>query len=420
MGPIIILDKSTLQGLSIDESVWLENFFLTNITPLLYVETLGDLALVTHHDGRPAETIIKELSVKTPVNSSHPNVHHMRLVIGDLLGQRVEMSGRPVIDGGITKVTPDGEIGVHFSVPQEVKAMSRWHKGEFLEIEREFSKGWRQSLSDLNFDGILGIMNNVVPKNLRLSNLNDIKRFVDNFTTENSKYLLLLALDLLNIPDAVRPDIIRRWKKIVYPSFDSFSPYAAFVLKIDLLFYIGMLRGFISHRKNNKVDLSYLYYLPFCHVFVSNDNLHERLAPLFMRSNQSFIKGSDLKDGLHLLDEYYTQLPDEVKETGTMKFAVYPPKDMETAISKLWDKHCPQWRTHQSEREVKGDKVVAPDKELLEHLKKVQKESITVDPKTVSTSDEADHIIFTRRVPVQKGKWRILPKGIENQKPEED
>ena len=43
MGPILIFDKSTLQGLSVDESVWLENFFLTNLTPLFYVETLSDI-----------------------------------------------------------------------------------------------------------------------------------------------------------------------------------------------------------------------------------------------------------------------------------------------------------------------------------------------------------------------------------------
>jgi len=34
MGPVIIFDKSTLQSLSVDESCWLENFFLTNLTPI--------------------------------------------------------------------------------------------------------------------------------------------------------------------------------------------------------------------------------------------------------------------------------------------------------------------------------------------------------------------------------------------------
>ena len=43
MGPITIFDKSALQALSIDETVWLEAYFLNNVTPLFYVETLADL-----------------------------------------------------------------------------------------------------------------------------------------------------------------------------------------------------------------------------------------------------------------------------------------------------------------------------------------------------------------------------------------
>ena len=43
MGPILIFDKSTLQGLNPDEAVWLDNFFISNITPLFYTETLADL-----------------------------------------------------------------------------------------------------------------------------------------------------------------------------------------------------------------------------------------------------------------------------------------------------------------------------------------------------------------------------------------
>ena len=42
MGPITIFDKSALQSLSMDESVWLDAFFLVNVVPLFYVETLAD------------------------------------------------------------------------------------------------------------------------------------------------------------------------------------------------------------------------------------------------------------------------------------------------------------------------------------------------------------------------------------------
>lgn len=43
MGPILIFDKSALQGLRLRETALLNTLFLTNITPLFYVETLADL-----------------------------------------------------------------------------------------------------------------------------------------------------------------------------------------------------------------------------------------------------------------------------------------------------------------------------------------------------------------------------------------
>ena len=33
-GPFLIFDKSTLQALNPDEAHWLDNFFISNITPL--------------------------------------------------------------------------------------------------------------------------------------------------------------------------------------------------------------------------------------------------------------------------------------------------------------------------------------------------------------------------------------------------
>jgi hypothetical protein len=42
-GPITIFNKSLLQALNLDEAVWFDNFYLANITPLFFVETLADL-----------------------------------------------------------------------------------------------------------------------------------------------------------------------------------------------------------------------------------------------------------------------------------------------------------------------------------------------------------------------------------------
>ena len=69
-----------------------------------------------------------------------------------------------------------------------------------------------------------------------------------------------------------------------------FAPYAAHVLTVELFFYLALSAGLISgDRPSNKIDIAYLYYLPFCMVFVSNDNLHAKTVPLFTDENRIFV-----------------------------------------------------------------------------------------------------------------------------------
>ena len=67
-----------------------------------------------------------------------PNVHHLTLCIGDLLGHEVEVCGVRVIAGGEIVHSADGRTGVFFDEPPEIIAMRRWRAGDFLGVERDF------------------------------------------------------------------------------------------------------------------------------------------------------------------------------------------------------------------------------------------------------------------------------------------
>lgn len=123
MGPTIIFDKSTLQGLSVDETVWLDAFYLPNITPLFFVETLADLEKEVG-GGRTPEQVVGNLADKTP-NQGRPNVHHVTLCTLELLGHTVEMRHVPIIAGG-KPVVSDGRRGIVFDEPPEMMALKRW------------------------------------------------------------------------------------------------------------------------------------------------------------------------------------------------------------------------------------------------------------------------------------------------------
>lgn len=245
MGPILIFDKSALQSFSIDESVWLNNFFFTNIVPLFFVETLADLTLPDPK--RPPEKIISELAAKTP--DALPNAHHGKLILGDLLGYPTEMGhGRPIVDRGVTKRASNGEIGVQFDESPEAKALRRWHKGEYHEIEREFAREWRQTIEALDFETAIGIVKNLLPKDQKFTTLEQIKAFVDAFIQGSSRELLFLALEFLGIPNHMYSRVLARWEKEGQPAFKHFAPYAAYVLSVDLLFYIAAFRGIHCQR----------------------------------------------------------------------------------------------------------------------------------------------------------------------------
>lgn len=76
MGPIALFDKSFLQSLSLDESVWFDHFFYPTICPLFYVETLADLTKSVGPSGRTAEDVVRIIADKTPVLSGGPCMHH--------------------------------------------------------------------------------------------------------------------------------------------------------------------------------------------------------------------------------------------------------------------------------------------------------------------------------------------------------
>jgi hypothetical protein len=65
MGPNVIFDKSFLQSLNVDESVWFNHFFLSNICPLFYIETLADLDK-KNNINRPADRVVGEIASKFP------------------------------------------------------------------------------------------------------------------------------------------------------------------------------------------------------------------------------------------------------------------------------------------------------------------------------------------------------------------
>src|SRR5690606_24311442 len=130
--------------------------------------------------------------------------------------------------------------------------------------------------------------------------------------------------------------ILEGWTQAGFPSLAQFAPYAAHVVQVELFFQFALAASQIgAERASNRVDIAYLHYLPFSMMFVSSDRLHQRCAPLFLRDDQEFVWGPDLKADLARINEHFKRLPDAEKERGVMGFAHSPPKIEGSIVRRL-------------------------------------------------------------------------------------
>lgn len=413
LGPALIFDKSALQSLNPDEALWLDNFYLVNITPLFFVETLADLEKEIQ-SGRTPEQVVGNLAYKTPDMGSVPNVHHLTLLTGELgRGATVDMRlGRPVIGGG-KAVTLGGETGVIFEQPPEQKALQRWQRREFLDVEREMARDWRRGLSGIDFDHVYKNFQQWFGESDKPRNLSQVKALSDHvIDAPNREQAFAYGLSLVGVPQHIQESALTRWKAAGKPAIAEFAPYFRHIYSVDLFFYLAIAADLIGReRPSNKVDSAYLYYLPFCMVFTSSDKLHVKVISLFLRPDQTFVEGPALKADLAKLDAHFSSLPDEIKNRGILDFAHYPPQDAGFLVTRLWDKYLPKWREHQA-RPLKPISREAHRK-MVEELNRFREQGVPINPATHINSDDSDQIMFQRMVQPQKGKWRRFTPEFE-------
>lgn len=408
-GPILVFDKSVLQSLSVDEAVWLDTFYFPCITPLFFTETLADLEKEVQK-GRSPEDVVGNLAEKTPIGGAI-NVHHHTLSVNELLGRTVELRHVPVVPGGNPVNTQNGRRAVVYDSPPEAAALSRWQEHDFLDVERRFAKAWRDALSGIDLDALFREGREIIKRVGRPKDLLAAKVVAAELVRKPGSRYVADALGGYK-PDDLGRAVLQRWRANGSPPITDFAPYTAHLLLVDLFFCIGLGADLIGReRPTNKVDIAYLYYLPFCMAFTSRDKLHERTAFLFLDEGQAFIRGDDLKADLAKLDAHYSQLSDEEKLRGVMSFAHYPPVEGDFLVSKMWDKLMrPEWREgpsrqHELESEETNAKIISEINEIAD--------SPRSSTGALDLPEEPDAILVHRKVPLYRGKWRMLPPEIE-------
>lgn len=403
MGPNILFDKSFLQSLSTDESVWFDHFYNPVICPLFFVETLADLAKPPR-EGKSAEQEVAIIASKTPEWSGAPCYYHQHLCMWDLLGRAPPMNGQvPIAAKQVMR--EDGKLGAVAEYPPEAQAFARWHAERFADVEHMFAHRWRELVENIDLESLRAAMKSlgVGPKDCKT--LADARKYAEWSVTAmtRSPGKLDAAMDLLGVMQGPRPHIRERWKRAGKPTLRAFAPYAAHVLAVEAFFAIGVAAHLIpAERPSNRVDVAYLFYAPFCHVFVSGDRLHRACAPHFLRADQVFVWGPDLKADLQTIDMYFKSLPEEIRSQPIYKLAKSVP-EASGLTRELSARFAPGNLSTRGQIDLTK---LSPEglKKLAEHVQSWKKGDVVPEP-AQAPEDAIESFSLERRVSRRRGSW---------------
>lgn len=220
---------------------------------------------------------------------------------------------------------------------------------------------------------------------------------------------LRLAILFFDVPMHLHRSIATRWLECGRPSVSDFAPYAAYVLTIEIFFQLALAADLISSdRPSNRMDIAYLFYLPFCDLFVSGDKLHRKCAPLFLRGDQEFAWGHDLKADLKRMNTHYLELPEAERDKGIMAFAHGPPKEGDFLTAQIYDRLYPTWRDREPMPPLSPDKSRAIADELLAFSQSTDR----LHGQGAYRDEEIKALSIERYIRKRKGSWWQVPKDL--------
>jgi hypothetical protein len=407
-GPFTIFDKSTIQSFSLDEAVIFDNFYRSNIPPVFLVECLADLERDKRLMRSTPEQLVGSLAEKTPDMQASANVFHLDILKGELMGKfdLDLMLLRPVRNDG-KEVQLGDRQGVIFQPGPETAALRRWSRKEFLEAEREYAKGWRFALSQLDLEEMSSRVLQAIGPWRKPVSLQDARELTDRIINNlDPEFLLRFGLPLVGLPEATEW-VINDWITGRRKPLRMTYPYFVHILSINIFFSLVYPTELLRNVKpSHQVDLAYLYYLPFCAVFTSCDKFHVQVAPLFMSTAQTFVRGEELKADLARLNKLYLTLPEVERVKGIFVYASHPPDDSSFLTSRLWDIYLPYWRPNSPNRsEVPAEKRQALD----ELLAKFHMKTETIAPGSMPGFDSHDFMEISVTGKAVKGSYVRVP-----------
>jgi len=391
MGPILLCDKSTLQSLSRAELNMLRRNYSLNIPPVLLMEILADLRKAEDIGTGQAE--VQQLANKLVPACSYVNVGFRDVVIGELHGYKAPADGRPVLRGG-KSVKSGVKAGMIFEHSPEDEAMLRWQRGSFLDAERILAAEWRRVSKSIDLEGTQRLLRNHYSSHTRLHTFTEIVTFTDQLLRSiPPRELISWFLRDCEILAEKFEEPLRKIGMSERFTLEAEMPYTKRCIRLALIFHFALAFGLISTRSTNRIDLEYLYYIPFCMVFSSGDALHRDLAQ-FISTEQIFIPRDIFKSDMKGLALWWTSLSPEQQEAERQLSG--PPEFEASPTYHAWKKFMkPGYRS----RARTGSDKMSPEvgQKVMDHIRNIMR-GVVPDGSSNLTIDECDFVVRKQNV----------------------
>lgn len=185
-------------------------------------------------------------------------------------------------------------------------------------------------------------------------------------SNKNPEYFLSVVRGLLNNFkfQKFENQIYKRWHDDGLPSLNTFAPYAFYYSWVLQAYSYGTAFELFSTRSTNLLDIQYVFYLPFCYMFVTNDSFQRDFANLFATS-QTTVNGGDFKTDLENITSYYENLSQNERTEREFQYGSYPPENKNSITSQMWKKYMRPWKPGSGNRAVRHtreeEKKIAKD-----------------------------------------------------------
>lgn len=316
----ILLDKSAFEALRPEEHELLGRFTFQIIPPILVMEILGDAA----KEMVPGQTPWIQVLARKFNGSGGPVAGEWELLMqSSLRGQQPPLFRQVPITHFEYRRATDGSVGLIIRDHPLNLAILRWASGQISTTDVVEAKRWRESEFLFDLDSFCEWVTGNQVSLPRARNAEHAVELAKNILHETgqAEFWIAQASRLSGHSDEQARSFLNR---PIAPSasFPEAAPLASRMMLGFLSTLIAWQSGQLRNDLNNAKDAMYFAYLPFAACFVSDDRLHQRLAPGMMDESQVFLSSTELRADLvaiqQVLNKHSVQLshglPDEVRE----------------------------------------------------------------------------------------------------------